>query len=72
MKSELERLQRESESPEFWANPADAQATMQHIARLRNKIEPVERLQKQAEELAEWLSLLQMEYDEATGRARFV
>ncbi len=40
---------------------------MQHIARLRNKVEPVERLQKQVEELAEWLSLLQMEYDEATA-----
>ncbi len=67
LRAELERLQRESESPEFWANPAEAQATMQQIARLRNKIEPVERLQKQAEELAEWLSLLQMEYDEATA-----
>ncbi|CUU38155.1 bacterial peptide chain release factor 2 (bRF-2) [Armatimonadetes bacterium DC] len=65
LKAELERLQRESESPEFWAEPARAQATMQQIARLRNQIEPVERLQAQAQEYSEWLSLLQMEYDEA-------
>ena len=48
LKSEIERLQRASESPEFWANPAEAQATMQQLARLRNRIEPVERLMAQA------------------------
>ena len=67
LKSEIERLQRASESPEFWANPAEAQATMQQLARLRNRIEPVERLMAQADELNEWLSLLEMEYDERTA-----
>ncbi|MCS7273224.1 MAG: peptide chain release factor 2 [Fimbriimonadales bacterium] len=68
LKAELEQLQRRSESPEFWANPAEAQRIMQQIARLRDKIEPIERLHRQADELAEWLSLLQIEYDEPTAR----
>lgn len=38
---------------------------MQHIARLRNQIEPIKRLLSQAQEYSEWLGLLQMEYDEA-------
>jgi peptide chain release factor 2 len=67
LKSEIERLQRASESPEFWASPAEAQATMQQLARLRSRIEPVERLTAQADELQEWLSLLEMEYDERTA-----
>jgi hypothetical protein len=41
---------------------------MQQMARLRGRIEPYEQLVAQAEECAEWLSLLQMEYDEATAR----
>ena len=40
---------------------------MQHLARLRHYIEPVERLMVQADELHEWLSLLEMEYDERTA-----
>jgi peptide chain release factor 2 len=40
---------------------------MQQLARLRSRIEPVERLLAQADELHEWLSLLEMEYDERTA-----
>ncbi len=65
MKSELEDLQRQTEQPEFWSNPQQAQTVMQKIARLKNQIEPIERLLENAQEYAEWLSLLQMEYDEA-------
>ncbi len=38
---------------------------MQTLARLENQIQSVERLMEQAEEYAEWLNLLQMEYDDA-------
>lgn len=65
LKSELEQLQRQTENPDFWADPAHAQAIMQKISRLRQQIEPIERLQSQAQEYSEWLGLLQMEYDEA-------
>lgn len=41
---------------------------MQQIARLKARIEPYEQLLAQAKECEEWLSLLQMEYDEATAR----
>ena len=68
MRAELQRLQRATEAPEFWADPTNAQATMQTIARLRNQIEPIERLQAQAQEYDEWLSLLQMEDDEPMAR----
>jgi peptide chain release factor 2 len=40
---------------------------MQQLARLRSRIEPVERLTAQADELQEWVSLLEMEYDERTA-----
>ena len=36
---------------------------MQQLARLRNRIEPVERLTAQADELQEWVSLLESDPD---------
>ncbi len=41
---------------------------MQTIARLKNRIEPYERLLATVSECDEWLNLLQMEYDDATAR----
>ncbi len=41
---------------------------MQTIARLKNRIEPYERLLATVSECEEWLNLLQMEYDDATAR----
>lgn len=38
---------------------------MQTLARLDNQIQPLDRLMEQAQEYAEWLNLLQIEYDEA-------
>ncbi len=68
LKAELNRLQAQTESPEFWNDSARAQATMQAIARLRNQIEPVERLFQQAQEYEEWLGLLQLEPDEVMAQ----
>jgi peptide chain release factor 2 len=53
----LRTLQQQSEAPNFWENPAEAQKHMQEIARLNNQIEPWDQLYRRITDALELTQL---------------
>ncbi|MEO7364343.1 MAG: peptide chain release factor 2 [Candidatus Saccharimonadales bacterium] len=54
---QLEQLRTTSQQPDFWNESTRAQGTMKQIAKLETRVEPWLRLQKNAQEVTELLSL---------------
>lgn len=57
LRQQLADLQKTSQQPGFWDNSADAQATMQQIAKLEARVQPWLELQQQVAEVTEMLQL---------------
>jgi peptide chain release factor 2 len=61
----LGELEKASHAPDLWNDPQKAPEVMQGISRLREEIEPWERLQQHATELLELIEMAQAEEEES-------
>ncbi len=70
IKSEIEALEGQTQSPGFWDDPDHAQAVMQKLTTLRGRVEPWEELEHEVEESLEMAQLLKEEGEEQGDDAR--
>lgn len=61
---QIEALEKETLSPDFWADQATAQEVLQKVARLRSEVEPWVTLKVRAAELGELIQLCETEEEE--------
>lgn len=66
IKKEITNLQNESFKPDFWQDAVTAQAKMQQLSTLKDKIEPYEKIYKEIDELKVLFDLGQEENDALT------
>ncbi len=67
--AELSRLEAASAQPGFWDDPDRAQAVLQQVARLREAVEPIERLIRRSDDLVGLVELAAEDGDDAALEA---
>ncbi len=65
----IQKLQQESESPDFWADSSRAEKTLRELSALKNRLEPLQSLQKTYQEIQEFLALLRDHPDPEVEKA---
>jgi len=66
IKKEITKLQKESSNPDFWQNSVTAQAKMQQLSNLKDKIAPYEKIYNEIDELKILFELGKEEEDAIT------